>query len=65
MQVGSSGIRLILAGREGSHVVERSCFPRSQLRWNGRWTLCLHNPTSLPKTASMYQLSGNLVVSGN
>jgi len=59
MQVGSSGIRLILAGREGS------CFSRSQLRWNGRWTLCLHNPTGLPKTASMSQLSGNLVVSGN
>jgi len=55
--LGSSGIRLILAGREGSHVVERSCFPRLQLRWNGHCA-CI-SPRGLLKTASMSQLSGN------
>jgi len=28
LQGGGHGIRLILAGREGNHVVERSCFHR-------------------------------------
>ena len=35
LQEGGSGIRLVLAGREGYHVVERSCFHRSQPRRNG------------------------------
>jgi len=49
MQVSIRGI--ILAGREGNHVVECSYFPRSRLRWNGLWTLCLHNSKGLPEIA--------------
>ena len=40
LQAGGSGIKLILAGYEGHHVVERSCFHRSGSRSNGLWTLC-------------------------
>ena len=50
---GILGIRLILVGREGNHVVERSYFHRSQLSWNGLSPLCLHDNTGLPKAASI------------
>jgi len=52
-QGGLSGIRLILVGREGNHVVERSCFHRSQFGWNRRSPLCLQNIMGLPKAASI------------
>ena len=35
LQEEVSGIRLILVGREGNHVVDRSCFHRSQFGQNG------------------------------
>jgi len=38
---GILGIGLILVGREGNHVVERSYFHRSHLSWNGLSPLCL------------------------
>jgi len=50
---GILGIRLILVGREGNHVVEGSYFYRSQLSWNGLSPLCLHGNTGLPKGASI------------
>jgi len=49
---GILGIRLILVGRQGNHVVERSYLHRSQRSWN-RLVLCLHDHTGLPKAASI------------
>jgi len=53
---GILGIRLILVGRKGNHVVERGYFHRSQLSWNGLSPLCLHDNMGLPKAASISML---------
>ena len=50
---GILGIRLILMGHEGNHVVEHSSFHRSQLSWHRLSPLCLHDNTGLPKAASI------------
>jgi len=47
------GIRLILVGCEGNHIVERSYFHRSQLSWNGLSPLCLQDNTGLTEAASI------------
>jgi len=52
-QRGVLGIRLILVGREGSHVVERSCFCRFRFNHNDFSILYLYDITELPKTASI------------
>ena len=54
-----NGIRLIFAGREGHHVVERNFFHRFEFRRSGFLALCLHDTTELPRTARMSQVSRN------
>jgi len=47
------GIRLIVTGREGNHVVERSCFHKSEFTHNGLSPLCSHEIARMPNTASI------------
>jgi len=50
---GVLGIGLILAGREGNLVVERSCFHRYKFSRNGFSPVYLHGITGLSKTAGL------------
>jgi len=50
---------------DSEHVVERSRFQRSQCWHNDLYTPCLYDTAGIPKTASMSQMSGNAVLSGN